>query len=134
MWERNVLSFSPESRDGGQQLKQGEVSYSVRRDLYIQQVVSPPRHHAHEASPLRTRDSPPICLPMGSPGQIREVYGASQPPKTQTEERRAAPILVLMAESAPATLSAMEYSSGVLRGPELPGTGPRVTISYPILI
>ena len=134
LWERNFLLFSPELRDGGQQLKQGEVRHSVRRDLYMQQVVCPPRHHARKASPLRVRDSPPICLPMSSPGQIRRLYGASQTPKAQTGERSAPPTPALMAESAPAPPSAMEYSSGVLRGPELPVTGPTAAISYPLLI
>ena len=134
LWERNFLSFSPELRDGGRQLKQGEVRRSVRRDLYVRQVVCPPRHHAREASPLRARNSPPICLPMSSPGQIRGVYGASQTPKAQTGERRAPPTPALMAESTPAPPSAMEYSSGVLRGPELSVTGPTAPISYPLLI
>ena len=52
LWERNFLSFSPELRDGGRQLKQGEVRQGVRRDLYVRQVVCPLRHHAREASPL----------------------------------------------------------------------------------
>jgi len=65
--------FSVESRDGGRQLKQGELRQSVRRDLYVWQVVCPPRHHTLEASPLRARDLPRICLPRGSPGQIRRV-------------------------------------------------------------
>jgi len=134
LWERDVLSFSPESRDGGRQLKQGELRQSVRRDLYVWQVVGPPRHHTLEASPLRAWDSPTICLPRGSPGQIRGVYGASQTQKAQTGERRAPPTLALMVESALAPQSVMEYSSGGLRGPELPVTGPTSAISYPILI
>ena len=73
LWESHVLSFSPESRDAGRQLQQGELRQSVRRDLYMWQVVCPPRHHTLEASPLRARDSPTICLPSGSPGQIRGV-------------------------------------------------------------
>ena len=40
----------------------------------------------------------------------------------------------LSVESALAPQSAMEYSSGVLRGQELPVTGPTSAISYPILI
>ena len=134
LWERDVLSFSPESRDGGRQLMQGELRQSVRRDLYVWQVVCPPRLHTLEASPLRARDSPTICLPKGSPGQIRRVYAASQTEKAQTDERRAPPPLAVMVESALAPQSAMEYSSGVLRGPELPVTGPTSAIGYPILI
>ena len=133
-WERNFLSFSLESRDGGRQLKQGEVRESVRCDLYFWQVVCSLRHHAHEASPQRARDSPPIGLRMGSPGQIRRVYGISQTPKGQTGERTAPLTPALIAESAPTPPSEMEYSSGVLRGSELPVTGPTVAISYPMLI
>jgi len=77
LWERDVLLFFSELRDGGQQLKQGELRQSVRRDLYVWQVVCPPRHHNLEASPLRAWDSPTICLPRGSTGQIRGVYGPS---------------------------------------------------------
>jgi len=55
LWERDVLSFSLKSRDGGRQLEQGELRQSVRRDLYVWQVVCPPRHHTLEASPLRAR-------------------------------------------------------------------------------
>ena len=134
MWERHVLSFSPESRDGGRQLKQGELRPSVRRDLYVWQVVCPRRHHTLEACPLQARDSPTICLPRGSPRQIRGVYGASKAQKAQTGERWAPPTPALMVESSLAPPSPMEYSSGVLRGPELPVTGPTSAISYPILI
>jgi len=136
LWGRDVRSFSPEWRDGGRQLKQGELRQSVCRDLYVWQVVCPPCHHTLEASPLRARDSPTICLPRGSPGQIRGVYGPSQTQKAQTGERRVPPtpaLLLVMVESALAPQSAMEYSSGVLRGPELPVTGPTSAISYPIL-
>jgi len=134
LWERDVISFSLESRDGGRQLKQGELRQSVRRDLYVWQVVCPPRHYILEASPLEARDSPTICLPSGSPGQIRRVYGASQTQKAQTGERRAPSIPALMVESAQAPPFEMEYSSGVLRGPKLPVTGSTSAISYPILI
>jgi len=134
LWERDVLSFSPESRDGGWQLKQEELRQSVHGDLYVWQVVCPPRHHTLEASLLRARDSPIICLLRGSPGHIRGVYRASQTQKAQTGERRAPLTPALMVESALAPLSAMEYSSGVLRGPELAVTGPTSAISYPILI
>jgi len=134
LWERDVLSFSPESRDGGQQLKQRELRESVHRDLYVWQVVCPPRHHTLEACPLRGRDSPTIWLPRGSPGQIRGVYVASQTQKAQTGERRAPPMQALMVESALALPFAMEYSSGVLKGPELPVTGPTSAISYPFLM
>jgi len=133
-WVRDVRSFSPESRDAAQQLKQGELRQSVRGHLYVWQVVCPPRHHTLEASPLQSRDSPTICLCRGSSGQIRGVYGASQTQKTQTGERRAPPTPALMVESALAPPSAMEYSSCVLRGPELPVTGATPAISYPILI
>ena len=134
MWQRDVLLFSPELRDGSRQLKQGELRQSIRRDLYVWQVVCSPRHHTLGGSPLRGRDSPTICLLRGSPGQIGGVYGASQTQKAQTGERRAPPTPALMVESALAPPSAMEYSSGVLRGPELPVTGPTSAISYPILI
>jgi len=134
LWERDVLSFSLKSRDGGQQLKLGERRQSVRRDLYVWQVVCPPRHHTLEASPPGARDSPTICLPRGSPGQIRGVYGVSQTQKAQTGERRAPPTPALMVESALAPPCSMEYSSGVWRGPELPVTGPTSAISYSILI
>jgi len=77
LWERDVLSLSPESRDGGRRLKQGELRQSVHRDLYVWQVFSPPRHHTLEAFPLRARDWPTTCLPRGSPGPIRRVYRAS---------------------------------------------------------
>ena len=133
-WERNLLWFSPELRDGGRQLKSGEVRQSICHNSYVRQVVCLPRHHAREASPLKARDSPPICLPMGSHGQIRGVYGASQTPKAKTGERRTLPTPALIAESAPAPPSAMEYSSCVRSGPELPVTGPIVAISYPLLI
>ena len=133
LWERDLLSFSPESRDGGLQLKQGELRPSIRRDLYVWQVVCPPRHHTLEVSPLRARESPTLCLPRGSPGQIHGVY-VSQTQKAQTGERRAPPTPALMVESVLAPPSAMEYSSGVLRGQELPVTGPTSAISYPILI
>jgi len=134
LWERDVLWFSPESRDGGRQLKQGELRQSVRRDLYVWQVGCPPRHHSVEASPLRARDLATMCLPRSSPGQIRGVYAASQTQKAQTGEGRAPPTPALMVDSALAPQSTMEYSSGVLRGPELPVTGPTSAISYPILI
>ena len=134
MWERDVLSFSPESRDGSRQLKQGELRLSVPRDLHVWQVVCPPRYHTLKASPLRARDSPTICLPTGSPGQICGVYGASQTQEAQTRERRAPPTPALRVESALAPQSAMEYSSGILSGPELPVTGTTSAISYPILI
>ena len=134
LWERDVLLFSPESRDDGRQLKQGELRQSIRHDLYLWQVVCPRRHHTLEASPLQARDSPTICLPRGSSGQIHRVYGASQTQKAQTGERRAPTTLALMVERALAPPSAMEYSSGVLRGPELPVTGPTSAISYPIFI
>ena len=62
------------------------------------------------------------------------VYGASQTQKAQRGERIAPPTPALMVESALAPQSAMEYSSGLLRGPELPVTGPTSAISYPILI
>jgi len=65
--------------------------------------------------------------------RIRGVYGVSQTQKAQTGERRAPPTPALMVESALAPPSAMKYSSGVLRGPELPVTGPTSAISYPIL-
>jgi len=74
LWERDVLSFSPESRDGGRQLKQGELGQSVRRYLYVWQVVRPPRPHTLEASPLPAGDSPTIRLPRGPPGKIRGVF------------------------------------------------------------
>ena len=119
--EKDVLSFAPESRDGGRQLKQGELRQSVRRDFYVCQVVCPPRHHTLEASPLRAWDSRTICLPSGSPGQIWGVCGASQTQKAQTGERRAPPTPALMVQSALAPQSAIEYSFGVLRGPELLG-------------
>jgi len=134
LWERDVLSFSPELRDGGRQLKQRELRQSVRRDLYVWQVVCPTYHHTLEAAPLRARDSPTICLPRGSPGQICGVYGASQTQKAQTGERRAPPTPALMVETALAPQPPMEYSSGVLRGTELLVTGPTSAISYPILI
>jgi len=134
LWERDVLLFFPESRDGGRQLKQGELRESVRRDLYMTQVVCPPRHHTREASPLRGQDSPTIWLPRGSPGQIRAVYRACETQKAQTGKRRAPPTPALMVESGLAPPSAMEYSSGVLRGPALPVTGPTSAISYSILI
>jgi len=134
LWERDVLSFSPESREGGQQLKHGELRQSVRRHLYVWQVVCPPRHHTLEASVLRGWDSPTMRLPRGSPGQMGGVYGPSQTQKAQTGERRAPPTPALMVESGLAPPSAIEYSSGVLRGPELPVTGPTSAIIYPILI
>jgi len=134
LWERDVLSFSPESRDGGRQLKQGELRQSVHRDLYVWQVVCPPRHEILEASLLRDRDSPTICLPRGSPGQIRGVYRASQTQTAQTGERRAPPTPALMVDSALGPPSAMGYSSGILWGPELAVTGPTSASSYPILI
>jgi len=102
--------------------------------FHVWQVVCPQRHHTLEASPLRPRDSPTICLPRGSPGQIHRVYGASQTQKAQTGERRAPPKPTLMVESVLALPSAMEYSSGVLRGPELPVTGPTSAITFQILI
>jgi len=134
LWERDVLSFSAESRDDGRQLKQGELRQSVRCYLYVWQVVCPWRHHTLEASRVQAQDSPTICFTRGSPGPIRRVYGASQTQKAQTGERRAPPTPALMVKSALAPPSAMEYSSGVLRGPELPVTGPTSAISYPILI
>jgi len=115
-------------------MKQVELRHSLPRDLYVRQVVCPLRHHTLEASPLRACDLPTICLPRGSAGQIRGVYGASKTQKAQTGERRAPLTPALMVESALAPPSAMEYSSGVLRGPELRVTGPTSAISYPILI
>jgi len=126
--------FSPQSRDGGRQVKQVELRQIVRRDLYVWQGVCPVRHHTLEASPLRARDSPTTCLPKGSPGEIRGVYRACETQKAQTGERREPPTPAVMVESALAPPSAMEYSSGVWRGPELPVTGPTSTISYPIFI
>jgi len=116
LWERDVLLFSPESRGRGRQLKQGELRQSVRRELYLWQVECPQHHYTLKASPLRSQDSPTICLPRGSPGQIRGVYGASQTQKAQTGERRAPLTAALMVKSALAPQSAMEYSSGALRG------------------
>jgi len=122
LWERDVLWFSPESRDGRRQLKQGELKQSVRRDSYVWQVVCPPRYHTLEASPLRAQDSATICLPRGSPGQIHGVYGAPRTQKAQTGERRAPPTPALMVESALAPPSGLQYCSVILRGPGLPGT------------
>jgi len=134
LWGRNVLSFALESRDGGRQLKQGEMRQSVRHDFNVWQVVCPPCYHTLEASPLRARVSPTICLPRGSPGQIRGVYGASQILKGLTGERRAPPTPALMVGSGLTSPSAMEYSSGALRGPELRVTGPISGISHPIFM
>jgi len=133
-WERDLVSFSPESRDGGMQLKQGELRQRICRDLYVWQVVCPPSYHTLEASPLRAWDSPTNCLPRGSPKQIRRDYRASQSQKAQTGERRVPPTPAVMVESTLAPPSAMAYSSGVLRGLELPVTGPTSGIGYLILI
>jgi len=132
--ERDVLSFSPESRYSGRQLKPGELRQRVCHDLYVLHVVCPPHHHTLEASAPRGWDSPTICLPKGSSGQIRRVYVASRTPKAQTGKRRAPPTPALIVERAVAPPSVMPYSSGLLRGLELAVTGPTSAISSPILI